>query len=66
MLIPDTPRYRFSEMHDYARERGFTIYPGKLGNIDTFRIANMGDIQPSEMRRFVGILREYMSSIGVC
>ncbi len=66
ILIPETPRYRFDEMHDYARERGFTIYPGKLGNIDTFRIANMGDIRPEEMLRFTGILREYMHSIGVC
>ena len=53
-------------MHDYARSFGFTIYPGKLGNIDTFRIANMGDIRPDEMTRFVGILKEYMHSIGVC
>lgn len=66
VLIPETDRYDFGRMHDYARERGFTIYPGKLGNIDTFRIANMGDIRPSEMEKFVGILREYMHSIGVC
>lgn len=66
ILVPETPRYNFGEMHDYARARGFTIYPGKLGNIDTFRIANMGDIRPAEMERFVGILREYMHSIGVC
>ena len=66
ILIPDTPRYNFSEMHDEARREGFTIYPGKLGNIDTFRIANMGDIRPEEMERFVVVLRRYMHSIGVC
>lgn len=66
ILIPDTPRYNFSEMHDEARKEGFTIYPGKLGNIDTFRIANMGDIRPGEMERFVVVLRRYMHSIGVC
>lgn len=66
ILVPETPLYSFGAMHDYARARGFTIYPGKLGNIDTFRIANMGDIRPAEMERFTGILREYMHSIGVC
>ena len=66
ILIPETPAYDFNKMHDFARGQGFTIYPGKLGNIDTFRIANMGDIKPEEMRRFTGILKEYMKSIGVC
>ena len=66
ILIPETPKYNFNELHDYARSFGFTIYPGKLGNIDTFRIANMGDIKPEEMTHFTCILRDYMHSIGVC
>ena len=66
ILIPETPKYNFNELHDYARSFGFTIYPGKLGNIDTFRIANMGDIRPEEMTEFTGVLADYMHSIGVC
>ncbi len=66
ILIPKTPEYDFNAMHDIAREQGFTIYPGKLGNIDTFRIANMGDIKTQDMERFIPVLREYMHSIGVC
>ena len=66
ILIPETTKYNFNELHDYARSFGFTIYPGKLGNIDTFRIANMGDIKPEEMKRFVGVLKDYMQKIGVC
>ncbi len=66
ILNPETPKYNFEDLHDYARNFGFTIYPGKLGNINTFRIANMGDIVPEEMKRFCTILKEYMHSIGVC
>lgn len=66
ILIPETPKYSFDALHDYARSFGFTIYPGKLGNINTFRIANMGDIKPAEMERFCKVLTEYMHSIGVC
>ncbi|MBQ3923793.1 MAG: 2-aminoethylphosphonate--pyruvate transaminase [Spirochaetales bacterium] len=66
ILIPETPKYRFEDLHDYARSFGFTIYPGKLGNIDTFRIANMGDIRPDEMKQFITVLRQYMHNIGVC
>ncbi|MBP5442066.1 MAG: 2-aminoethylphosphonate--pyruvate transaminase [Treponema sp.] len=66
ILIPETPKYSFNALHDYAKSFGFTIYPGKLGNIDTFRIANMGDIKPEEMAHFTCVLRDYMHSIGVC
>ncbi|GMO13009.1 MAG: 2-aminoethylphosphonate--pyruvate transaminase [Treponemataceae bacterium] len=60
----DTPAYSFDSLHDFARLHGFTIYPGKLGNINTFRIANIGDIQVHEMQRFTEVLGEYLASIG--
>lgn len=63
--IPPTPRYNFKDFHDKARQKGFTIYPGKLGNIDTFRIANMGDIRVEEMQAFIPIMKDYMHCIGV-
>jgi 2-aminoethylphosphonate-pyruvate transaminase len=61
---PDTPKYSFDGLHDFARRHGFTIYPGKLGNINTFRIANIGDIKPREMKRFTEVLKSYLDSIG--
>lgn len=65
ILEPKTPRYSFDALHDFAAEHSFTIYPGKLGNIDTFRIANIGDIKPEEMRTFTVKLEQYMHGIGV-
>jgi len=65
ILEPKTPQYSFDALHDFAAEHSFTIYPGKLGNIDTFRIANIGDIQPEEMRTFTVKLEQYMHGIGV-
>jgi len=61
---PETPKYSFEDLHDLARKHGFTIYPGKLGNINTFRIANIGDIKPHEMKRFTEVLKSYLDSIG--
>lgn len=52
ILEPKASQCSFDALHDFAAEHSFTIYPSKLGNIDTFRIANIGDIQPEEMRRF--------------
>lgn len=64
ILEPANPRYKFDELHDLARRHQFTIYPGKLSDANTFRIANIGDIQPVEMERFVEVLAGYMKSIG--
>jgi 2-aminoethylphosphonate-pyruvate transaminase len=61
---PETPAYDFDALHAVARNAGFTIYPGKLGKINTFRIANIGDIQSGEMQRFTGVLGQYLASIG--
>ena len=65
ILEPKTSQYSFDALHDFAAEHSFTIYPGKLGNIDTFRIANIGDIKPEEMRTFTVKLEQYMHEIGV-
>ncbi|MBJ2355967.1 2-aminoethylphosphonate aminotransferase [Sphaerochaeta sp. S2] len=63
ILEPTDTSYSFDEFHDRARDLGFTIYPGKLGNINTFRIANIGDIQPHEMERFVVFMKEYFKPL---
>lgn len=64
IIEPNHPRYSFEALHDFAKERGFTIYPGKLSDANTFRIANIGDIQPAEMRRFTEVLQEYLRNIS--
>ena len=66
ILEPENPQYSFTALHDFASRYAFTIYPGKLGNIGTFRIANIGNIQVEEMERFIERLHEYMHGIGQC
>lgn len=63
ILEPESPKYSFEALHDFAKKYEFTIYPGKLGNINTFRIANIGDIKPEEMKSFCIKLEEYMKDI---
>lgn len=60
---PKSPKYKFDILHDLAREHSFTIYPGKLTNAPTFRIANIGDIRPEEMKRFTELLAEYVKTL---
>ena len=63
IMDPKSPKYSFNDMHDLSREHGYTIYPGKLSDAPTFRIANIGDIKPEEMEGFTKILAQYIESL---
>jgi len=60
IVEPDDDNYSFTAMHDYLYARGFTIYPGKGGQRDTFRLANMGAIDSNDIDQFLHCLEQYM------
>lgn len=60
IMEPNSPAYSFNEMHDYLFERGFTIYPGKVGNVNTFRLSNIGAIYPEDIQNFLVVFEEYL------
>jgi len=51
----------FDEMHDYFHERGFTIYPGKVSEFNTFRVANIGEIDSSDIKQFLKLFKIFLS-----
>jgi 2-aminoethylphosphonate-pyruvate transaminase len=63
IIDPSSPHYSFETLHDHARRQGFTIYPGKLSEANTFRIANIGNIQPDEMTAFTRVLEAYLRTL---
>ncbi|OAS89404.1 MULTISPECIES: 2-aminoethylphosphonate aminotransferase [Metabacillus] len=60
IIEPSQPTYDFNEMHDYFYRNGFTIYPGKVNTLQTFRIANIGDISYLDIERFIRLLERYL------
>ena len=56
---PTFPNYNFNQMHDYLYEQGFTIYPGKIANINNFRIANIGAITKEDIKELITKLERY-------
>jgi 2-aminoethylphosphonate-pyruvate transaminase len=64
LIEPDCAGYDFQEMHDYLYSRGFTIYPGKLESLNTFRIANIGDINYLDIEAYLELLEQYLKGIG--
>jgi 2-aminoethylphosphonate-pyruvate transaminase len=63
VLEPESPCYNFDEMHDYLKDRGFTIYPGKIGAMNTFRIANIGAINQNDIKKFLICLKDYLRNL---
>lgn len=64
-LEPDHPNYSFEAMHDRLYAKGFTIYPGKGAQRDTFRLANMGAVDERDMHNFVEAMRETLQELRV-
>jgi 2-aminoethylphosphonate-pyruvate transaminase len=50
----------FNDMHDYFYGNGFTIYPGKVADFNTFRIANIGDIDYKDIEEFLKFFKRYL------
>jgi len=53
--------FNFKKMYDFIKKRGFAIYPGKLANLDTFRIGVIGEIYLEDIEKLTAIMREYLS-----
>ena len=62
---PNDPNFDFDGLHDRLYEQGFTIYPGKVGKKDTFRLANMGDINAGDIMKFLASLKDNLDDMGV-
>lgn len=55
---PDDENWDFAKVHDYCYERGFTIYPGKISDANTFRLCALGAIDESDIVDFFAVLKE--------
>ncbi len=64
IVEPGYPGYHFNDLHDDLYDKGYTIYPGKLYDLDTFRIANIGAIDKTDIHRFLVELKHYFEKIG--
>lgn len=53
-------QFNFEDFYSYVKERGFVLYPGKLTDVDTFRIGNIGEIHEEDIQTLCNIIEEYM------
>jgi 2-aminoethylphosphonate-pyruvate transaminase len=62
---PADPRYAFKDFYERVRDKGFILYPGKLTQVETFRVGCIGAIGPDEMRLAVNAVRDTLRELGI-
>ncbi len=62
---PEHPAFNFETFYSLLNERGFVIYPGKLGDADCFRIGSIGRISPSDVQGLLAAIQEALADMGV-
>lgn len=61
---PEDEKFDFFKLHDYCFERGFTIYPGKMFGLETFRLCNLGQITYKDIEDFFVVAKEAFREMG--
>ncbi|MGX6566522.1 2-aminoethylphosphonate--pyruvate transaminase [Cupriavidus necator] len=62
---PADARYDFKTFYARVRERGYILYPGKLTQMETFRVGCIGAIDDNEMRNVVTAIGEVLREMGI-
>lgn len=62
---PDHPAYDFGRFYNLLKSRGFIIYPGKLTEVDSFRIGCIGALDSTVMQALVGAVEWALETMQV-
>ena len=62
---PDHPAYDFKTFYAAVRARGFLLYPGKLTQLETFRVGCIGAIDANDMTQAVHAIALALRDMGI-
>ncbi|MGF6154250.1 2-aminoethylphosphonate--pyruvate transaminase [Pseudomonas fluorescens] len=62
---PKDPRYQFKAFYERVKAKGFILYPGKLTQVETFRVGCIGHVNQAEMRAAVATIGEVLREMEV-
>jgi 2-aminoethylphosphonate-pyruvate transaminase len=57
-VSPSSKKYSFIDFYNKLKESGFVIYPGKVTEVDTFRIGNIGEVYPADMESLAEVIEK--------
>ncbi|WP_179405374.1 2-aminoethylphosphonate--pyruvate transaminase [Burkholderia guangdongensis] len=62
---PADPAYDFKRFYDEVKDAGFILYPGKLTQLETFRVGCIGAIDADDVRRAVAAIARAVEALGI-
>ena len=62
---PVHPKFSFEEFYQRLARKGFVIYPGKLTQVNCFRIGNIGRLFEKDMLGLLDAIRQVLEELGV-
>ncbi len=62
---PQDPSYDFTTFYDKLAARGYVIYPGKLTQVETFRVGCIGAMGPADIDGVVEAVADVLGDMGV-
>ena len=62
---PADPAYAFKRFYDEVKQRGYLLYPGKLTQVETFRVGCMGHFGPEGMSGAVTAIADTVRAMGI-
>ncbi|RWU18150.1 2-aminoethylphosphonate--pyruvate transaminase [Pseudomonas alkylphenolica] len=62
---PNDPRYQFKDFYERVKAKGFILYPGKLTQVETFRVGCIGVVGPDGMQAAVNAVAQVLREMEV-
>lgn len=62
---PKYSQYDFKQFYNSAKEKGFVLYPGKLTQVETFRVGCIGAIGPNEIKQAVLAVEQTLAELNI-
>ncbi|WP_332646614.1 2-aminoethylphosphonate--pyruvate transaminase [Lysinibacillus sp. 54212] len=54
-------QFQFNHFYEEMKAQGFVLYPGKLTEVNTFRIGNIGEIYKEDIEKLCTLIENYMA-----
>ncbi len=62
---PQDPRYQFKDFYERVKAQGFILYPGKLTQVDTFRVGCIGHVDAADMHAAVSAIAQALHAMNI-
>jgi 2-aminoethylphosphonate-pyruvate transaminase len=62
---PGHPRFNFETFYQQVKQRGFLLYPGKLTQVESFRVGCIGQLFEEQMRGVLAAIRATLDDLGI-